>query len=243
MNATAPTPSFLEQLHEDEQASAMVEFVVLLPVYLLLIVALFFFGNLAEARQAMVQATQVHAWDPMQRYSGDQLRRGLFGFNQDNGTFAISDNGRPDCAIGTGGRIQDNDLIQTQGGSGNERRVAVDVLNNTHGSGLPFKLSTSRGSFTYTGISLFGAQPVQTTQCSVLLPARHTREVYQEGQTHPAVTFAGSGLDPSQSANQPIGPKYQGYFDGREGIWDVDARIRGSLQAEHSYFRGKPKVR
>ncbi len=239
METTAPT-NFLEELHEDEQASAMVEFVVLLPVYLLLIVALFFFGTLAEARQAMVQATQVHAWDPMQRYSANQLRSGIFGFNQNNGTFAISDNGRPACALGTGGQVQDNDLAGSGGGNG--RTIARNVLNNQSGSGLPFKLSTSTGAFTYTGVSLFGAQPVQSTDCSVLLPARHTREVYQEGQTHPAVGFSGSNLDPSQSAYQPIGPKYQGYFDGREGIWDVDARIRGGLQQEHGYFRGKPKV-
>lgn len=242
MESTAPTPtSLLEELHGDEQASAMVEFVVLLPVYLLLIVALFFFGNLAEARQAMVQATQVHAWDPMQRYSANQLRSGIFGFNQNNGTFAISDNGRPASAIGTGGQVRDNDLVATNGG-GNGRTIARNVLNNQSGSGLPFKLSTSTGAFTYTGVSLFGAQPVQSTDCSVLLPARHTRKVYQEGQTHPSVGFSGSSLDPSQSAYQPISPKYQGYFDGREGIWDVDARIRGGLQQEHGYFRGKPKV-
>lgn len=214
---------------------------MLLPVYLLMLVGLFMIGNVALARQSLVTATQLRAWDPQQRFGDAQLEKACFAYNQHYGNFSSTPNRRP-SVTGRGGPVQDNDLVQ--GARPQARQLAVAALNNaaspSGGNDLPFILSDVRGQFSYTGITLNNLQPTQTTRSVVLLPRRHQRPRFQEGQQHPVVKLSQNQyFDPNQPSFQPMSPKYQGFFDGQEGIWDKDARLRGSMQAEHGYFQGQ----
>jgi hypothetical protein len=239
----------LQELHEDEEASAQVEFLVLLPVYLLMIIGLFFFGNLALARVSLVSAAQVRAWDPAQRFTDQQLERSFFASNQHFGTFTTQGGGqaRHRPAAAASGAIQPADL-QSQGGgaSGNMAALAANALNNAgsqNQNDLPFWRSEARCTFLYDGLAPNNMTIQQVTYAAVLLPRQHQRPVFTPGQAHPVVALSGSAyFDPNAQADQPLSPKFSGYFDGADGLWDIDARIRGSLNAEHSYIRGKPHV-
>ena len=208
--------------------------VILLPVYLLFLVGLFSMGNLMMVRQSLISVTRNHAWSAKdtsgQRTISGPYRGRLqaqvttedgFGFNKRT--------------------LTTNDVIN-QGGV----EIALDALNNKRRQGAksePFTSRVVRGTYTYEGIAFNGPAIAQTTQAAVMLPKEHERDLYDpeaQAKANMASVWAKAPADPSAESHRPLSPKYQGYFDSDLGVWDVKARIRGRMEAEHDYYR--PKV-
>jgi len=256
--APGPTPPpargrSLRSLLGCEEASAAVEFVVLIPVYLMLLVGLFMMGNLLMARQALVAAVRFQAWSPKDPSS-------LSGFADNGKAFfgpypgRFTPQGRRQSPVTLARGRADRQQLQLtgdessrissgglQGLSDNARAIAADALNN--GNDAPFLLTEVEASFTYDGVRLLATPPIsQTASAAVLLPRKHTRKEYEPG-SHPLTEWGQPPYDPFSSDALPLSPLFGRYFidagGADKGIWNREGRIGGDAGREWMYYRQK----
>lgn len=137
----------------EEDAQAMAEFVVLLPVYLLLFVVMIYMGHLMIIRQQVVEASRWYAWSPPNsawaspNASPVEVNNTFFGrFVKGRmnalGRASVSvqrDNNIPEIAKG----------LQAERGSTEAKRLAQDFLMNTEGNGTNIEKRVARVEFRY----------------------------------------------------------------------------------------------
>lgn len=137
----------------EEDAQAMAEFVVLLPVYLILFVTMIYMGHLMIIRQQVVEASRWYAWSPPNSAWGSpnaspiEVNSTFFGRFVRGRMNAIGratasvqrDTNIPEIATG----------LQGQRGSTEAKRLAQDLLMNTQGNGTNIEKRTARVEFRY----------------------------------------------------------------------------------------------
>jgi hypothetical protein len=227
--------STLRGLAADEEASAVVEFIILIPVYLLLFAALWMFTNLAMVRQGLVQASRFQVWSANDPNGYDNFKN-RDSFFSPPGEWLTSATGGATAtppervkkkaswwsAAGTSeDLIKDTDL--TGGQSSLQKELAADILSN--GGDQTLWKVTGTLSFRYEA-PMFGSI-TQTTQSGVLLPRLSTRAEYDAANgasngspakpeaAHPVMFWnAGSSagaarkFDPSDPDKMPLSPFY-----------------------------------
>ncbi len=264
--------STLRSLAADEEASAAVEFIVLIPVYLLLMTALWMFTNLAMVRQGLVQASRFHVWSVSDPNNYTNFMNGD-SFFSGQGEWETEPTRTREPVSLWAGEVMTGDLL----GDEAHDHIAAHVLNN--GGDPAFWKVTGTLTYKYTGLTVFGLGDIlQTTQSGVLLPRLANRAEYdaEDGATnapadarnamaaHPALWWTtktdddgvGSSkdkyFDPSEPEKMPLSP----FFDSGErefpdpdpdgggdmGIWKTDARIRGGDGGEHEYYQPRLKA-
>lgn len=233
----------------DEGGSAAVEFIVLIPVYLLLLTGLFMFTNLALIRQSLVAASRFQAWAPDEPGSYANFEQAFFGPYR--GSYGARTRTKRPVTVAAGAVRPDDFTL----GSNRARALAAHVVDN--GGDRPLWRVEAQSAYTYTGLVVFGAAGItQRTQSVVLLPREHTRAEFVDGEAeHPMIEWdTGAGkarsayFDPSATENIPLSPLYdggQGEFtrtsDLNPGVWHWWSRIGGSDQTENDYYYPKPK--
>lgn len=246
----------LRELDRDQEASAAVEFIVLIPVYMLLIAGLFMTVNLLMARQSLVQAARFQVWSATKPNTFTNFTNGKAFFTVD-GTFTPGTRTEKPVTV-WGGSVKNSDLGS---GGGKELDLAADVLNNWTGGANDHTLYqvTANPSFTYSGLVIFGLGTIpQSTQCGVLLPRNKPRTEYDSAKKdgHPVLAWRANGTagksayyDPSKEANMPLNPLFDGGYgefqvrgdSANSGVWDKKARIGGDAGSEWAYYEDKPK--
>jgi hypothetical protein len=236
----------LRALHEDEGGSAAVEFIVLIPVYILLMTGLFSLTQLVLCRQAIVGAARYEAW------TGKALPGAREFFTSLPGTYTSN------VRVTSGREFHTQNELQVQGNEGAElgpgrrdqaARMALELLNNTHGDAAPLELVRNDASFAYSGLLVGTRNVTISTKAAVVLMAKHTRPEHHDGeQKHPISDVQGAPFDPAAADNRYLSPteglSHFGFSMGADpGIWSVRARIDGSPYSEHSYYAGQPKPR
>lgn len=225
-----PSPfSCFSRLASDEEASAAVEFIILIPIYVLLLGGLFMISNLALIRSALVQANRFQAWAPQEPSTYAGLQNGDSFFGPYNGTFNLN----PDPSIGVerkktavtykNANAAAASLPSVTGfsRSSQSQTLAADALNNIGSGGTADQALwrvEAAASYEYNGVRLLGLGPItQITRCVVLLPREHTREEFKkddQGDPHPVLHWRLGGatvkskFDPTQAKNMPLSPFY-----------------------------------
>jgi hypothetical protein len=208
----APSPlTLLRRLGGDEDASAAVEFIVLIPVYLLLIAGLYTFVNLAQIRQQLVQANRFQVWsanDPAALSGFDPQYGGKAFFGPYEGVFKPTRSNDDDDANKktlASGMVSVADL-RFQGGEGavakvaatrEARSLAMDALNNSRREGNndvddpPHLWVEAQASYRYTGLKVLGMPEItQSTRGAVLLARNATRREFSDGdKEHPVLAW------------------------------------------------------
>lgn len=278
-------------LVEDERGTATVEMIVLIPVYVLLLMGLFAFGEMSMARQALAQAGRFHLWGGRAVFSDDQVKGGFFGpyhgtytsqaESGDNTPWTLDDVTPQEVNLG-GGVYREGER------AGNPRNEGVTIAlqalrNNTPPNGLPAGEAPSNAEATYgsgqialkqrsmsatwqhQGIT-FGLNPTTSWRGRLFTwNPDHRRGEFQDGTqhhwvAHPALRPAsgtmfqpaawGNGernrflspertTGPSPGATQAIRVRNDGGDRADPGVWDVNARIDGSIPAEHTFYVGQ----
>lgn len=249
-SAWAALAAFGRGLYAGEEATAATEMVILLPVYILFLIGLFSIGNLMIVRQALVTVTRNQAWTT-ENDGGPMSISGPY-----RGELRMEVESTAEGFKAKGGQIARSDLgLERYSSPPSEASVkaALGALNNKRRNGgggggaggktEPFVFRSVRGTYRYDGL-LFGDLPSlsQTTRAAVLLPtANHKRDLYDPnatGNASMAAVWRGDGLDPSLDKFLPLSPMYRGYITKGDGLWELDARVRGNVESEHSYFEG-----
>lgn len=222
-------------LVEDEGGSAAVEFIVLIPVYILLMAALFSMAQVMHVRQEVVAAARYEAWSEgkgKQPAAGaDAIKRAFFGI--DTGSWESTIKEELDVPLEvTGGR---------------EATIAREVLANKVAGSNPTPTHPLRrvqvdAGYRWSGLSfLTGRELKISTAAAVILTNEHERPMFEDGQAKEHAMLS-SQLGRSASQFDPIGEspganpffspvKGLGQFadaDRDPGIWSRDARLGGS---------------
>lgn len=268
----------LRRLLAGEEATAAAEFVVLIPVYMLLLTGLFMTGNLMQARQALVQAARFEAWTGVRVGAAGTTNYDAFFHGIPGEYRRVRDPGlQAGVKLTDGGEGADlgmaeltaADLDPNAGGADDARRfgglnrgpdakapydegaareIAARVLNNAGEGGgyssqrAPLAVAQVEASFTYTGVLLRGLPGVtQSTQAAVVLERDVERPVYDPARGHPVATHWRTPARSFQPEEYPpFSPYFEGFLDrdgANPGVWDVDARLRGSESSERGYIR------
>jgi hypothetical protein len=237
-------------LVDDEGGSAAVEFIVLIPVYIMMLGAMFSLALIMLTRQQVVAAARYEAWNMgkgNQRERSDQtIADSFIGYT---GTWTLTPAGEKDVEPT---KLEDG----AEGNKGVE--VAKKVLMNevqTQGTGeKPMRLVKVTGSFAWGGLQLLtGEDMTISTDAAVVLTNEHRRPMFEDNQEQEhAMVSTRSGVGRSASEFDPIGEQDRnGAFtnpvfltfneeSGTDiGIWKLDARIGGTMESEHGYFRGQ----
>lgn len=244
-----PTPRGLAALRhllvDDEGGSAAVEFIVLIPVYIMMLGAMFSLALIMLTRQQVVAAARYEAWNMGkggQRERSDQtIADSFIGYT---GTWTLTPAGEKD--------VEPTELE----GKGSE--VAKKVLMNevqTQGTGeKPMRLVKVTGRFEWGGLQLLTGQDMTIgTDAAVVLTNDHKRPMFEDNQEQEhAMVSTRSGVGRSASEFDPVGeqdrngaftnPVFLTFTDRNApdiGIWKLDSRIGGSMESEHGYFRGQ----
>jgi hypothetical protein len=228
-------------LVDDEEGSAAIEFIVLIPVYVLLMTGLFSLAQMTAAKQGLVGAVRFEAW------SGKQVDADLTKpfFPATSGTYAHTwtqaaaptfDNLDPKTAE------ERRDLIGASIENGKE--IARAVLKNEQGDGETLMGSSAQGTFTYSGIIVGTSTLEFKTSSYVMLPTGKRRPEHQEGsQDHFVAKLPKAPFDPGQRDNQYWSPVFGqfrmgvgGGAGGDPGLWSNEARVGGSPYTEQSVW-------
>tara|TARA_R110002072_G_scaffold120114_1_gene253079 strand:+ start:1159 stop:1773 length:615 start_codon:yes stop_codon:yes gene_type:complete len=200
-------------------------------------IALFSMGHVMIVRQALVSVTRNTAWDASATSNVSANIPGPY-----RGALQIQVTNRDGFAFnqGNGGKITQS-MLAGSGGFGSQ--TALQALNNEPLAENPMTARTTYGTYRYDGLN-FGPSLMQSTRAAVVLPRQHKRKVYKAGGSndHVASEWASAPYDPSSTGNGnslPLNPVYAGYFGDGEGIWLNGARVSGSVQSEHSFFRSR----
>lgn len=286
-------------LFEDERGTAAVEMVVLIPIYVLLLTAVYAFGEMSMARQALAMAGRFHLWGGAS-FTDEEVSKGFFGpyhgvytreaLSGDNTLVSLQEaDVRPTPVdLGDGGGYQEHDRAGVPiGGADLDAavKIAAKVLANDlqpdalpsgypsgadartiYGSGqIALKRRFIKCSWQHTGIT-FGLAPTTTWRGSLLVwNEGHVRGEFKDGQQyhwvgHPQARPAPHMFEPAQwdgtgknrylspekttpggtaTATQPLMVRNDGGDKQDPGLWDVNARINGSIEAEHGFYRSK----
>lgn len=220
-------------LIDDEEGSAAVEFIILIPIYILLMAAMFMLSQVMLLRQQLVGAARYEAWSG-QDVPDDALMEPFFPGNK--GTYQ--------CSVTTSDKTTDKDKL---GGSGNAKDIAAQLLDNELGQGRPIVFSVAEdATFAYTGL-LIGARDLRlSTQSATYLMGPHTRPEHVEGrQDHFIEKSEGApSQGPSSQERRYFSPVFGqfrggmgGGAGGDPGLWSRNARIGGNAQSEHGVFK------
>lgn len=243
----APTPRGLAALRhllvDDEGGSAAVEFIVLIPVYILMLGAMFSLSLVMLTRQQVVAATRYEAWNmgkgSARERSDTTIAESFIGYT---GTWSLTQTEK-DVEVGE---------LEGRGAE-----VAKKVLMNevqTQGRGeKPLRLVKVTGSFEWGGLQLITGQDMTiSTDAAVVLTNDHKRPIFTDDQeqehamvsTRSGVGRQASEFDPSGELDRDgafMNPVFLTFRNGGRdaGIWKSDVRIGGSMESEHGYFRGQ----
>ncbi|MCO5168576.1 MAG: pilus assembly protein [Planctomycetes bacterium] len=231
-------------LVDDEGGSAAVEFIVLIPVYVILLAGLFSMSQLMLVRQRVVMAARYEAWSPGHGHDPEAMRSAFFRFR--TGEWKST----PDEPV---------DLDLKLGGSERGRELADLVLENKvegpDHAGHPLRKVKVKGAFEWSGLVflLTGVQLSVRTDSAVVLTNDHKRPMFQDGMSdeHPMVGAValsnlrqdgafdpiGKGLSPNPYRSPVFGTFREGGAD--PGLWSRDARLGGNVMAEHGIYRQK----
>jgi Flp pilus assembly protein TadG len=230
-------------LVDDESGSAAVEFIVLIPIYLLMICALFSISQLMLVRQSVVAAARYEAWSSSRGggpSAGTGVKDAFFGTLV--GTWSAQMQSNADVAL----------TLQNANAKGG--KIAQMVLDNAvsapggGGAVKPLRQVEVKGTFNYTGISpIIGVTRAFaiSTVSAVVLTNPHDRPVFKDGQTNEHAMLS-SSLGRNSRQFDPIGqngylspiinPTFTRDQGGDPGIWNRDARINGTAQSEHGFY-------
>lgn len=220
----------LRELWSDEDGTASIEFLVLLPAYLVMITFSLSLGYLLLAHQSCQQAARVDGWMDGKNSSVLFLSNGTYDagtVNTSNPTFVNDDFGP------SANRDLLRPLLENRYGSGGHpithrrRTVSFDFTGLLLGR-ASFKLSTASSVYTFTeGFEYPSHQ-------------RGQRDHFfgQERDLNPA-------YDPAEGPNNTyLSRRVNRHFSTGEGIWDTSpftGRIDGSVDGEHQlYSRDRP---
>jgi len=199
-------------------------------------IGLFSMGHIMIVRQALVSVTRNTAWDSAATSNVSANIPGPY-----RGALQIQITNSDGFAFnqGNGGKITQSMLVSSGTGS----QTALQALNNEPLAENPMTARTAYGTYRYDGLN-FGPALMQSTRAAVVLPRQHKRKVYKagSGKDHVASEWASAPYDPSSTGNGnslPLNPKYKSFFNGSEGVWRNGARVNGSLQREHSFFKSR----
>lgn len=234
--AETPEPTGLAAvkhlLIDDEEGSAAVEFIILIPVYMLLMAGMFMLSQVMLIRQQLVGAARYEAWSG-QDVPDEALKEPFFPGGK--GTYS--------CSVTRSEKTTDREKL---GGSGNAKEIAGQLLDNELGEGRPIVFSVAEeATFAYGGL-LVGAREISvTTQSATYLMAPHTRPEHVEGRQDHFIerTEGAPSQAPSSEGRRyfsPVFGQFRGGFGGAggdPGLWSRNARIGGNAQAEHGVFR------
>ena len=127
---------------EDERGSAAVEFIVLIPVYVLMLMGTLALAQMSLARQSVVLASRLIVWSPDGRFADDDVKTHLFGAH--DGTLTVTpqpgDNAevifqasefRPTTVdLGGEGNRDEAGIAGNDGSSGRIQQIAAALFNN-----------------------------------------------------------------------------------------------------------------
>ncbi|MCA8921603.1 MAG: pilus assembly protein [Planctomycetes bacterium] len=228
MALSAPTtgPRGLKELWADEDGTASVEFLVLLPAYLIFIAASISLALLVMSHQAAQQAARVDGWLDGKNSGVVFSVPGSY----DPGTLQES-NPDLDAELSAGNRNLLNSLLTNQFGTG----------------GHPITQRRRTVVFTYQSI-LIG-------RASLDLDAGSSVYTFTEGFEYPAHERGGRDhyfaknaalrppFDPAEAPNNTyLSRRVNRHFSTNEGIWDTSpmtGRIDGSVAGEHRLYAGQ----
>lgn len=255
MPGTTPTPeprglaALRHLLVDDEGGSAAVEFIVLIPVYLMMICALFSISQLMLTRQSVVAAARYEAWCSGRGRvkAPGNAQQAFFGSLPGTWTAQITNEADLSSSFNAGGRAA---------------QIAEKVLDNevtdpNVSPVPPLRQVEVTGTFAWSGLTpIIGlTRPFNlASRSAVVLQNVHQRPVFKDRQTHEHVMLSSalgrpsSPFDPigATQANQAyyspiINPAFRNDPGGNRdpGIWSRDARINGDQQREQRFYDGK----
>ncbi len=230
-------------LVDDEEGSAAIEFIVLIPVYIMMMAGLFSIGQLTATKQGLVGAVRYEAW------SGKKVSADLTKpfFPGTSGTYehdwvAAAAPAFDDLEPKT--QEERRDLIAASVENGKE--IAKALLTNAQGDGPTLKGSSAWGKFTYKGL-LVGLTSLEFESAHyVMLPTGKKRPEHQENsQDHYVAKLPKAPFDPGERDNQYWGPVFgrfrmgAGGAGGDPGLWSNEARVGGSPFTEQGVWEGE----
>lgn len=236
--ALTPRPRGLAALRDllvdDEGGSAAVEFIVLVPVYIVLLAGLFSMASVMQVRQQVVAAARYEAWSSgkgQQPAAGaDAIRRAFFGMDVGQWEGTITKEEDVDLRLQGGGR----------GATIASKVLANEVGNPNQTPERPLRRVQVEGQYRWNGLSfLTGREMTMRTRTAVILTNPHERPIYEDGQNHEHVMLS-SQLGRSAGAYDPLGtgananpilnPVFGQFPDADRdpGIWNKDARLGGN---------------
>lgn len=260
-------------LLEDERGTAMVEMVVLIPVYVLLLMGLFAFGEMSLSHQALAQAGRFQLWTGgASNYTDQDIQKAFFG--PYHGEYASADWSetpwklRPDNpegkrAVELAWHVLNNDT-KPEGLPAGDGYPTNDDAKATYGSGeSALKRWAMSATWKHQGITFGLVEPVFSWEGQVLVwNPGHSRGEFVDGKQHhwvahpilrppfePAAWGGSGGRKRYLNPTRTTGPKPSSTSDlnvknnqgnGTDpGVWDVNARIGGSITAEHNFYAPK----
>jgi Flp pilus assembly protein TadG len=202
--------SFLTRLVVEEEGQAMVEFVVLLPVYLLLIVGMIYMGHLMIIRQQVVEASRWYAWSNNRSLNFTARSRFFSRFS-----------GRSLSALGSINNpgTRENQVPVFSSAFSNEadpdaRTVARELLLNSQGNGTNLVERVATARFDYTFPLFTGRVGMQ----SLSVPCTHTVYAYKDisrrreitsGTNYPIIRYTGRDVSNSLQAFNTYADPYE----------------------------------
>lgn len=240
-----PAPRGLAALRhllvDDEGGSAAVEFIVLIPVYIMMLGAMFSLALVMLTRQQVVAATRYEAWS-----------FGRSAYDKDEATISRSFIGR----TGTWSRTPPNEQAVELTVSGTGAEIANKVLENSVQTGndsgeKPLRLVKVTGSFEWGGLKLLtGRDMTISTDAAVILMNDHKRPIFVDKQPDEHAMAdtqtgfrSGADFDPAGDLSNPFtNPVFASFTDTTApdmGIWKKDVRIQGSIDRERSFYGGQ----
>jgi len=227
-------------LTDDERGSAAVEFIVLIPVYITILTAVFAMSEMMMAHQALVMASRYDAWS---------------GARTDPGTIDGAFFGPYTGAYGRGEVTPqavtfDATQLQQGGATGTaaQQQVAIAVLNNAIGEGEALREYTVEATYEYTGLLVGGGSLGMSTSETLYLRVPHTRPEHEDGAQEHWIADedlpARGRFDPADDQHRYLSPQFR-HFSGdgaQEELWDLEARIGGNFRAERRFYQRQSEL-
>jgi hypothetical protein len=219
---------------DDEGGSAAVEFIVLVPVYIVLLAGLFSMAQVMHVRQQVVAAARFEAWNAgkgrQQEKGPESIREAFFGIDVGQWQGRITKEEDVDLSIQGGGRGATiaTKVLQNEVGNPNESPVR------------PLRLVEAEGEYRWSGLSfLTGREMLIGTWAAVMLTNDHERPIYEDEQDHEHVMLSSQlgrtagAFDPlgkGASANPILNPVFGQFPEGSTdpGVWNTGARLGGN---------------
>lgn len=236
--ALSPEPRGLAALRhllvDDEGGSAAVEFIMLVPIYVLLMASLFSVAGVMQVRQQVVAAARYEAWSSgkgrQPAASPQTIREAFFGLSVGEWEAQITKEEDVDLTLQGGGRA----------GTIASKVLANEVANPNEQPTHPLRRVQVEGQYRWKGLSfLTGREMVIGTWTAVILTNDHRRPIYEDEQNHEHAMLS-TQLGRSAGAYDPLGtgpnsnpilnPVFGQFPEGDRdpGIWNRDARLGGN---------------